>query len=68
MIILREEQRMSFISYCQLHCFKDHVYLKYMALVGCISVANHNWSYEHARSEKCQIEKQNKEPANRNRF
>ena len=39
-----------------------------MASVGCISVANHNWSYEHARSEKCQIEKQNKEPANRNRI
>ena len=31
------------------HCFKDHVYFKYMASAGCISVANHNWSYEHAR-------------------
>ena len=31
-----------------------------MALVGCVLVANHNWSYEHARSEKCQIEKLSK--------
>ena len=28
-----------------------------MASVGCISVANHNWSYEHAQSEKCQTKK-----------
>ena len=52
---------MSFISYCQIHCFKDHVYFKYMASVGCISVANHNRSYEPARSEKCQIEKLSKQ-------
>ena len=27
-----------------LHCFRDQIYFKYMAWVGCISVANHNWS------------------------
>ena len=29
-----------------------------MAWVGCISVANHNWSYEPSWNENCQIDKQ----------
>ena len=41
-----------------LHCFRDQIYFKYMAWVGCISVANHNWSYEPSWNENCQIEKQ----------
>ena len=44
------------MSYSQIHCFRDHVYFKYMALVGCISVANHNWSYEPSWRENCQLE------------
>ena len=40
-----------------LHCFRDQIYFKYMAWVGCISVANHNWSYEPSWNENCQIEK-----------
>ena len=47
-----------------LHCFRDQIYFKYMAWVGCISVANHNWSYEPSWNENCQIEKQ--ETAKRN--
>ena len=41
-----------------LHCFRDQIYFKYMAWVGCISVAIHNWSYEPSSNENCQIEKQ----------
>ena len=41
-----------------LHCFRDQIYFKYMAWVGCISVANHDWSYEPSWNENCQIEKQ----------
>ena len=40
-----------------LHCFRDQIYFKYMAWVGCISAANHNWHYEPSWNENCQIEK-----------
>ena len=41
-----------------LHCFIDQIYFKYMGWVGCISVVNHNWSYEPSWNENCQIDKQ----------
>ena len=40
-----------------LHCFRDQIYFKYIAWIGCISVGNHNWSYEPSWNENCQIEK-----------
>ena len=47
---------MLFMLYCQLHCFRDHVYFKYMSWVGCILIANHNWSYKPAWHENFQID------------
>ena len=41
-----------------LHCFRDQIYFKYMVWAGCISVANHNWSYEPLWNENRQNEKQ----------
>ena len=41
-----------------LHCFRGQIYFKYLAWVGCISVANHNWSCKTSWNENCQIDKQ----------
>ena len=61
MIMLNKEFSLSLCCLCDtipLHCFRDQIYFKYMTWVGCISVANHNWSYEPSWNENCQIEKQ----------
>ena len=57
--ILKENNVCCICDTIPLHCFRDKIYFKYMAWVGYISVANHNWSYELSWNyEYCQIEKQ----------
>ena len=55
---------MLFMCYYSVTLFRDQIYFKYMAWVRCISVANHNWSYEPHGMRTVRLK--NKETAKRN--